>query len=248
MSRRQFRVGEFSKLCGVSVRTLHHYDQMGLLQPNGRSSKGYRLYSSDDVARLQQVVTLKFLGLSLGQIKELLKGQRMSVAETLQTQRKVLLERRRQIDDALKAISDAEHSAPEGQDPDWEALAKIVEVIEMQKDYEWVRQYYTEEQLAELATRDSPEVREKAQADWSALIADVEASLGEDPHGARAQALAKRWSDLIFAFTQGNPGIQNGLNSLYADQSNWPASFKRPWSDDVDAFIKKAMAARNDAT
>src|SRR5207248_10439792 len=68
-----YHVQEFARRAGVTVRALHHYDQLGLLKPSGRSAAGYRLYRDADLVRLQQIVTLKFIGLSLQQIREALK-------------------------------------------------------------------------------------------------------------------------------------------------------------------------------
>ena len=113
----------------------------------------------------------------------------------------------------------------------------------MQSQWDWVEKYYTPEQLDELKARWSPEVQEKAERDWADLIADVEAALGEDPRNERAQALAKRWRELVAAFTAGNPGIEKNLRRLYTDQANWPQSTKKPYSEEEEAFIKRAMDA-----
>lgn len=66
-----------------------------------------------------------------------------------------------------------------------------------------------------------------------------------DPRGGRGQDVAKRWMALLNAFTQSNAQVKQGLNNFYADQSNWPASFKRPWSDEVDRFMIEAKRAAN---
>jgi DNA-binding transcriptional MerR regulator len=71
-----YRVSDFAEKAGVTVRTLHHYDRLGLLKPSGRTEAGYRLYGERDFARLQQIVTLKFIGLPLRQIKDLLDRRR----------------------------------------------------------------------------------------------------------------------------------------------------------------------------
>lgn len=62
------KVGELAKRCGLTVRTLHHYDQIGLLRPSARSGSGYRLYGRSDIARLHQIQVLRKLGLSLAEI------------------------------------------------------------------------------------------------------------------------------------------------------------------------------------
>jgi DNA-binding transcriptional MerR regulator len=240
-----YRVSEFAALTGVTVRALHHYDRLGLVRPTGRSAAGYRLYGARDFARLQQVVTLKFIGLSLKEIKALLAGPELDLAATLRLQREVLESRRRQLDLALRAVAEAEALAARDGGPDWEAFKKIVGVVTMQQDYEWVKKYYTEEQLADLARRGTPEVLEPGQRDWQALIGEVEQAVAEgaDPAGERAQALAARWSALIEEFTGGDPGIRENLARLYADQANWPDTFRKPYSDEVGAFIQRAQAA-----
>ena len=76
-----YRIREFAALAGVTVRALHHYDRLGLLKPGGRSASGYRLYRDSDLARLEQIVVLKFLGLPLQQIGRLLQ-RKSPLAET----------------------------------------------------------------------------------------------------------------------------------------------------------------------
>ncbi|HYO90677.1 MAG TPA: MerR family transcriptional regulator, partial [Pyrinomonadaceae bacterium] len=77
---------EFAERAGVTVRTLHHYDRTGLLKPSGYTAAGYRLYGEKDLARLQQIVTLKFIGFSLRQIKELLEQREFDLTATLRLQ------------------------------------------------------------------------------------------------------------------------------------------------------------------
>ena len=240
-----YRASEFARLAGVTVRALHHYDRVGLLRPTGRSAAGYRLYGERDFARLQQVLALKFIGLPLKEIKELLDRKTLDLRETLRLQREALESRRRQLDAALEAVREAEAVLTRDGEPDWEAFRKITEVLTMRQDYEWMKRYYTEEQLADLARRGTPEVLERGQREWARLLADVDAAIAEgvSPSSERAQALAARWSALIEEFTGGDPGILANLKRLYADQANWPNNFKQPFSDEAVGFLSRARAA-----
>ena len=87
---------------------------------------------------------------------------------------------------------------------------------------------------------------EQAQQDWAILIKEVDTAVaaGEDPASENSQALAARWSEMIKGFTGGKQEIQTGLNKMYADQNNWPASMPKPFSDEVQAFIIEAMKQR----
>jgi DNA-binding transcriptional MerR regulator len=186
-ARRQFKAHEFAKLAGVTVRALHHYDRLGLLKPSGYTGAGYRLYGERDFVRLQQIVTLKFIGLSLAEIRDLLERSPFDLPKRLRLQREALEARRLQLDLAISAIKRAEQEAAGG-GAGWEAFARIIDVIEMHKNTEWMKKYYSDEQLAELALRWSPEVQQQATRDWAELVDEVEkaTAAGEDPAGERA--------------------------------------------------------------
>ncbi|HEY2497723.1 MAG TPA: MerR family transcriptional regulator [Candidatus Angelobacter sp.] len=243
-----YRVSDFAEKAGITVRTLHHYDRLGLLKPSGRTEAGYRLYGERDFARLQQIVTLKFIGLPLKQIKDLLDRRDLDLKSTLTLQRRMLMEKRLQVEAAIQAIEEAERSLKSGIEPDLAALKKIIEVMERQNNMEWAKKYYTEDaqvKIAERAKTWTPEMQAKVEQDWKSLIGDVEAAIASktDPADAKAQSLAKRWSELVRGFTGGDASVQQGLNKLYADQGNWPSTFTKPFSDEVWEYIKKAMAA-----
>jgi DNA-binding transcriptional MerR regulator len=243
---RLYQPNEFAGRAGITVRTLHHYDRLALLKPTSRSDAGYRLYSDRDFARLQQIVTLKFLGFSLAQIRRILDRRSFDLLEELRAQRSIIAEKRRQLDAAITAMERAESALRVKGEPDWELFRKIIEVIEMQNNMEWTNKYYSEEAKAELAKRreQDPEIARRGERDWAVLIKEVEGVLGEDPASSKVQALAERWQKLIESFTAGNAEVAAGLKKLYADQKNWPPTFKKPYSDEVGALMCRAMEIR----
>ena len=243
-----YRISEFAEKAGVTVRTLHHYDRLGLLRPSGRTGAGYRLYGERDFARLQQIVTLKFIGIPLKQIKDLLDRDGLDLTATLRLQRRLLEEKRLQVEAAIHAIEEAERSLKSGRTADLAALKKIIEVMERQNAMEWMKKYYSEESQAKIAQRArawTPELQAKVEQDWKTLIGEVEAAIAGklDPGSSKARDLAQRWAELIRGFTGGDLGIQQGLNKLYADQANWPQTFTKPFSDEVCEYLKRAAQA-----
>ena len=242
-----FKAQEFARLAGVTVRALHYYDRLGLLKPQQRSRAGYRLYAQRDFGRLEQIVVLKFLGMPLKQIRSLLEAEsKLPVA--LQRQQTVLAEKRRQLDKAIAAIHSAQESFASRQEPDWKLFQYIIQEIEMQNSMDWSKKYYSpqaQEKVEERKKLWSPELQEKVSKEWAQLISDVEAAVGEDPAGPKAQALAARWRKLLEGFSGGDPEIQKGLNKMWADQANWPAQQRNAYTikPDVQAFIVKAMQA-----
>ena len=148
---RLYKAQEFAERAGVTVRTLHHYDRLGLLAPSGRTEAGYRLYGDRDLVRLEQILALKFIGFPLREIRRLLKRDAKDLAGALRRQRTMILEKRRLLDLAAQAIERAETAARSGEAADRAAIQKIIEVIHMQDNMEWAKKYYSEQGLASLA-------------------------------------------------------------------------------------------------
>ena len=106
-------VGEVAHLASVSVRALHHYDELGLLTPSVRTEAGYRLYSDADLACLQQVLFFKELGFGLGDIARIMHDPQFDRLEALRMQRRMLMDKSSQLALMAEAV-DAAIDAEEG--------------------------------------------------------------------------------------------------------------------------------------
>ena len=255
------RASDFAAQAGVSVRTLHHYDRLGLLRPS-RSAAGYRIYSQRDFARLQQIVTLKFIGLPLKQIREFLdrdarhKRNGFRAAEAFRVQRRLLELKREQINSAIAALTRAERMlAGATEEPGYSLFCEILEVIAMHNNTEWEKvhaKYFTEEQRADMAGRADPQLAAEGTRKWTALIAEVEGAVqrGENPASEHARELGRRWNELCNEFVRwaAGPGskinegeVKDGLSRMYADRKNWPGGMKPGFSDEAMRFITAAQ-------
>src|SRR3954469_1596759 len=206
-------VGDLASASGLTVRTLHHWDEIGLLRPAERSGAGHRRYSAADVERLYRIVALRRLGLSLEEVNAALEAEgpdlRAAVAGHLTRIRRELA-RLRRLEGILDAIVELD-------EPSTTLMIDAIEVMTMSQ------QYYTPEQLDELERRRlelGEDGMAKAQQDWADLIAEMDAErlAGSDPSDPRVQALADRWQSLIAAFTGGDPGITASLKRMYAEE------------------------------
>jgi MerR family transcriptional regulator, thiopeptide resistance regulator len=243
-------VKEFAGEAGVTVRTLRLYDELGLLKPAAFTPSGYRLYGQAQLARLEHIVALRFVGFSLDQIKELLEDADPPLVVALRMQREVIARQKRRLESALAAIDEAQCALQRDGSIDlWGTLHTVIEVFKMQNDWEWTKKYYCDDALSKLEEkqRTTPAgAVERAQRDWADLIAEVEkaAACGVDPLSAQARALGQRWRYLVSQFTGNDSEIHQGLNKLWSDSAHWPADFKRPWNDAADTFIKAAMGCK----
>src|SRR5581483_7445936 len=236
-----YKVHKFAELASVTVRTLHHYDRLGLLEPR-RTAAGYRVYSLRDLERLEQIAALKFLGLPLKQIKLLLdRKDALQLPEALRMQRTVLEERRRLLDRAIDAIEDAEKVIQSGKPADAALLKKIIEVIEMQNGTEVMKKYFSEEAWGKWKQHHA---QWPSQA-WIELFEDVKASLGREPDSKTAQSLAARWIKLRLQESGSDPQLQVGLLRAWIDRQHWPASVKQKVAkfdlDQIARFISQAI-------
>src|SRR5579872_1129061 len=158
---------EFAKAAGVTVRTLHVYDRMGLLPPARRTDSGYRLYGEAELERLEQILALRFVGFSLEHIRELLQGPKWPLIVALRMQREIIAQQRRKLDTAMEAIERAESVlASESAADRWKMLRDIIEALKVENDYSWTQNYYNEaaqEKLEQLRKDTPKDVIEQGQ-------------------------------------------------------------------------------------
>jgi MerR family transcriptional regulator, thiopeptide resistance regulator len=265
VDRRFYRTGQFARKADVSLRTLRYYDKEGLLAPTGHSESGYRLYTDADLGALQQILALRFLGFALDEIKALLRAGPRSLPDVLAQQKAMMQAKRAQIDGVIRALDETETLLRAGA-ADWDALVKVIRVIQMEQDRAWVNQYLTREQqeqmrkLSEASYSDEARERlrarapwteadqQRAGAQWAAVYADAArlADAGADPAGPEAQDVAGRHAGLIAAFTGGDPEIGAGLRRWWQGHSALPAAQRpvpTPLTPAQQAWLDQALAA-----
>jgi MerR family transcriptional regulator, thiopeptide resistance regulator len=214
MRQVSLKVGDLAKQTGVSVRTLHYYDEIGLLSPSHRTEAGYRLYSEDDIIRLQQIVSLRQIGFSLEQIRECFEQSEFSPHHVVQlhlSQLKEQMALQQQLYARLETIATRLEST--------EAVS-IQEFIQLIGVTTMIEKYYTPEQQEYLKARGEmlgEEQIHQVETEWQELIEQVriEMANGTDPASESVQALARRWRSLIQEFTGGDPGIEQSLSRIY---------------------------------
>jgi DNA-binding transcriptional MerR regulator len=238
-------VHEFAQLAGVTVKTLYHYDRLGLLKPR-RTDAGYRIYCERDLARLEQIVALKFLGLPLKQVRVLLDRDALRLPDALHMQRMVLEEKRRLLERAIDAIVKAEKIIESGQ-PAGAVLKEIIEAIEMQSqtenNIEFMKNYYREEGWVHFKARQ----RDWPSREWNRLFREIQTALSEDPASQAAQVLAARWRKIRVDDSGGDPKVHAGLLKAWRDRQYWPTAMQDQFSefslDEISDFIAGAFAA-----
>lgn len=242
-------VSEAAKRAGVSVRTLHYYDEIGLLKPSETTQAGYRFYDEMAMASLQQILFYRELDVPLEQIGRILNAPDHDRTEALQKHRTLLLMKRRRLDDMLRLVD--------------ETIGGIAMYDERPKptqaDWEAVKEQYAQEAAERWGNTEAfLESREKhakytpgQEAQINAEMEEIFQAFGRcnHPEGPEGQALVKRWQAHI---TQHHydctDGILACLGQMYANDPRFQENLEkygpgtaRKMSDAIAKFVQKAL-------
>ena len=237
------KVGELARRTGVSVRALHHYDAIGLLRPSLRTPSGHRLYGRPDVERLQQIQSLRAMGISLDEVGRLLDGPALSPRRVL------ALHAERARREAGRQARLAERLARLGADMDAARIVSLDELCRLIEEITRMDQYFTPEQLdvlREKRERAGPERLAAVQAEWAEIIPAVQAAMdrGADPGAPEVVALARRWTALSHEFTGGDPAMEASVRALYAREGDTLRQRHGPVpTPAMFPYIERALAA-----
>ena len=210
----QVKVGELASRTGLSVRTLHHYDEIGLLTPSTRTPSGHRLYGRDEVRRLQQIASLRQLGLSLEEIGSCLGRPSFSLERVLELQIDRLEEDIRHKERLRSLLRGLRRRVQRGEVVTVDDLTRTIEgTVAMEK-------YYTPAQLERLAGRAEEvesEAVKRAEDEWTRLFTAFGDAMdrGVDPDAEEVLALASRSAELVEAFTGGDDDVRASLKRMY---------------------------------
>jgi MerR family transcriptional regulator, thiopeptide resistance regulator len=188
-------VGEVSELAGVTVRTLHHYDEVGLLSPSARSDSGYRLYSYEDLVRLQEILVWRQLGFSLAEIQAMLDDPGHDRVRALRRQRELVERELDRLDALGRALDDALQSHVNGTTL---KEATMFEGFDPSQYEDEVRERWGETDAYRESTRRAARY---GDAEWRAIKDEADGVVndfaellraGEPATGERARAVAER--------------------------------------------------------
>ncbi|HCE08955.1 MAG TPA: MerR family transcriptional regulator [Oxalobacteraceae bacterium] len=227
------RVGELAKRTGLTVRTLHHYDAIGLLNPSARSQAGYRLYNNEDIARLHGIQGLRDLGLPLSDIGRQLAANGTTLPEIISRQLAALDREILRVTDVRSRLTMLQQRLTVGTQPetdDWLAALQLMTTH---------GKYFTSDELKVISER-----WQEMTADWQPLIKELHDAMKEDiPADASvAQMLARRWMNLSMRWMQDDFALLTRWKEMC---ENEPAAYGNSGIDaESFQYIGNAVALR----
>lgn len=230
-------IGQLARRTGLTLRTLRHYEQLGLIEPPLRMASGYRVYDASRIAQLYRALALKALRVPLKEIAaqrgiapdpQALIGRQIEATRALLSQQQQLLLRLTEIQSWLQRSPEVTT----------ETLLQAIEVTTMFDKYFTTQQ---REELKERAATLGSEIQDAQQA-WPRLLAEMGAhyDAGTPPTDPRVRALARQWVDLVHQFTGGDPQIAANLTRMYQQETQAQQQFGvRP---ELFAYVRAASA------
>ncbi|QKG85513.1 MerR family transcriptional regulator [Kroppenstedtia pulmonis] len=239
------KVREVADLVGISIRTLHHYDEIGLLRPKRTSESGYRFYSDDDLETLQQILFFKELDFPLKRIKEILQSPLFDRQEALELHRKMLLEKRRRLDQMIATVDKTiQHTKGEiemGNKERFEGFDFSHNPYEQEARERWGSDM-VDKANAKVANM-SKEEKEDFSQTFNAIYRKLADLRHVSPASTEAQDAIKEWYD----FLNNNSGhiytldAFKGLGQLYVEDERFTKNIDQ-FGEGLAAFMCEAMA------
>jgi DNA-binding transcriptional MerR regulator len=242
-------ISQVAKAAGVSVRTLHHYDEIGLFGPSRRSEAGYRLYERDDLLRLQQILFFKELGFPLEQIGRILRDPAFDLEAALRMQRTLLEERSARLRALIATVDQTLESLERG------TTMTKEEMFEVFGDFDPTK--YQDEAKERWGNTDAWRESAKRTArygkkEWQQIRAEADAisremaeamSSGARPTDAKVLALAERHRKHIERwFYPCPPEMHRGLGELYVNDPRFTENIDKAGKG-LAAFMREAFRA-----
>jgi MerR family transcriptional regulator, thiopeptide resistance regulator len=238
-----YSIKQLADLAGLTVRTLHYYDEVGLLKPESRKGNGYRIYGEKEVIRLQQIMFFRELDFSLDDIADILSRPDFDVLEALAEHRTLLVKKSARLNHLVDTVD--------------KTILKLKGEIKMDiKEYyqgfssEQIEKYREEVRLrwGDKTLRDSEERvakmgREKfaeVQAEGGKIFRNISDHMTEGFDNDVVQALVAEWRQWLENFHHYSPEEVSGLGQAYSQDPRF-AKFFRKYHKDLPDFLSRAV-------
>lgn len=236
-----YAIGVFAKKTGVTIRTLRFYDEKNLLKPSYVAESGRRYYKDEDIATLQKILTLKFLGFSLEEIEVFIRENDWNLHDSLRYQKQQLEQKRAQIDESIQTLEHAILLAEKNETVDAHIFVTLIQNMRMestQKD--WLKNVYPDEIVEDLYNF-SPEETATYNAKYMDIIKRLKQAHAKDATDEEIIAIFKELLNLVPAelltqLIEASKGVDVELDEDL---------FVSPFTKEEDEWIDRKIAKFN---
>ncbi|MFC7370217.1 MerR family transcriptional regulator [Fictibacillus iocasae] len=243
-----YKVKEMAVLSGVSVRTLHHYDEIGLLVPDSSSASGYRLYSKSNLERLQQILFFKELGFGLLQIKEILDQPGFDRKEAMISHKELLLKKKERLENIIKTVDKTIRSIEGGTTMKEKEMFDSFSMEDIRKHEEKYKEEVRKKYDKTIVAESEKKTQQYSKEDWARIQAKSDeiyrtlaSRMDHGPDDEVVQQVIAKWRQLITDhFYECTLDIFRGLGDLYVDDPRFTKNIDKH-KKGLAAFMRDAM-------
>jgi DNA-binding transcriptional MerR regulator len=238
------KIKEVADLVGISVRTLHHYDEIGLLTPDEITDSGYRLYSDKNLENLQQILFFRELGFPLKKIKEMINRPSFDRQQALKLQRCMLMDKRKQLDKMISTIDKTiRHMKGEihmTNKEKFEGFSFDTNPYEQEARERWGDQAVDKanEKVGSLSDKKKRELADE----MNQIYRELAVYRKESPSSIKAQCAIEKWYKYLNQhFGHYTYEAFKGLGKLYVEDSRFTQNIDQ-FGEGLAKFMSEAMA------
>ncbi len=237
------KIKAVADLVGISVRTLHYYDEINLLKPSLKTDSGYRVYSDKDIDTLQQIIFFKSMGMPLDQIKSIIKDPNFNPIDALLMHQKGIIKKRDQLDLMLQTVENTidylkgeKHMANEDKFKGFDFSHNPYEEEAVER---W-GQEKVDESKAKLNKLSKYE-QEAFAKEFDEVYRHLASIRHQDPISKEAQAGIKRWYLLLNKMGNFPPEAFKAIGQMYVDDKRFMKNIDK-YGEGLTVFMRDAMA------
>lgn len=242
-------VKEFCKITGLSIRTLHYYDEQNILAPSHKRANGTRYYSLENLLTVQKITILKYIGFDLKKIRQTLILPEFNLLKSLQLQEQVLLDNIAQLNKGIVAVKKANELYTKTGNIDWDMISEILKTFKISHNEftkEWSERNFSAEEREFLGDRKFQETKIDYMQPWIDLFTQATTALkqNKDPYSPEVQLLAQKWINLWMETSQkqypDNPELANKMWELMKS-GDIPDGLIKGYDHEIILYMNKAM-------
>ncbi|WP_242145405.1 MULTISPECIES: MerR family transcriptional regulator [unclassified Bacillus cereus group] len=237
-------INKVGELTGVTVRTLRYYDQIGLLKPASKTEGGHRLYTNEEIKKLQQVQFLKKVGFSLHEIKNMLASSAWDWSDSLRRQLSFVIKEQENLKKIELSLREMIHGiAIEGEE-NWIAIQKVMQLSSKDKE---IQQYYLESVFKDREMKLWEKVPNMASEnadslEWIALIGQLKRYMKDGPKATKVQNIIRRMDEKRLEEFEGEDEFLDKLWEIRMSPKQSEKLRLYPIDHDVLEFMDQAYA------
>lgn len=240
----KYSVSLVAKIAGISIRTLHHYDKIGLLKPAQRAESRYRYYSKTELYRLQQILFFKELDFPLKKIQRILDDPEFDLIEALSFQRKELKKRKSRLDDLLNTIDKTVKQIRKENEMVTES--ELYDGFSKEEVETWKKEV-NEKYDSKVVSESNENIKKMSKAEFSAIKVEQETVAKElselmylPVESDKIQAIVKRHHTTNEKFYKTSSEVYKGLADMYVSDSRF-SQFYDKYKTGLSKFLRDAM-------